>query len=155
MADPIKLAIIGCGGIAGAHLDGYQRLAQAGYDKFRIDTLCETNPEKLAAFVDRAEKALGYRPIAFTKVSDMLADARLDAADICLPHAYHHSAAIPCLEKGMHVMVEKPCGITVKATQKIMEAAAELGHDVAAPIWNMVVDEKIREDSRKDWYWDI
>jgi hypothetical protein len=42
-----------------------------------------------------------------------------------------------------------------KSYQKIMEAAEELGHDVAARIWNMVVDEKICEDSRKDWYWDV
>ena len=131
MADPIKLAIIGCGGIAGAHLDGYEKLARAGYDKFRVAAVCDTDPKKAEAFADRTEKALDHRPPAFTDVADMLKEARLDAADICLPHAYHHTAGMACLEKGVHVMVEKPCGITVRATRKIMEAAEQNGRIVA------------------------
>ena len=42
-----------------------------------------------------------------------------------------------------------------RSYQKIMEAAEELGHDLAARIWNEVVDEKLIEEIRKDWYWDV
>ena len=42
-----------------------------------------------------------------------------------------------------------------KSYQAIVEAANELGHDVAAEIWNEVVDETMSEESRKDWYWDV
>ena len=30
--DMINIAIVGCGGIAGAHLSGYDNLVKAGYD---------------------------------------------------------------------------------------------------------------------------
>ena len=116
MADPIRLAIIGCGSIAGAHLDGYEKLAKAGYNKFRVEAVCDTHAKRAESFADRAAKALGHRPAVFTSVADMLQGVQLDGADICLPHAYHHTAGIACLEKGVHVMVEKPCGITVRAT---------------------------------------
>lgn len=131
MADSIKLAIIGCGGIAGAHLDGYEKLARAGYDRFRIEAVCDTDPKKAEALADRAEKTLGHRPVPFASVAELLKEVRLDAADICLPHAYHHTAGIACLRKGVHVMIEKPCGITVRATKKIMEAAQKSGRIVA------------------------
>ena len=132
MADRIKLAIIGCGGIAGAHLDGYEKLVKAGYDRFRIEAVCDTNPERVEAFADRTEKVTGERPAVFASTTDMLKESRLDAADICLPHAYHHAAGIACLERGVHVMIEKPCGITVKATHRIMDAAEKSGCTVAA-----------------------
>ena len=131
MADRINLAIIGCGGIAGAHLQGYEKLVQAGYGKFRIGAVCENDPERAEAFAERTEKAMGERPAVFSDVNEMLEGGGIDAADICLPHAYHHIAGVACLDKGVHVMVEKPCGITVKATRRIMAAAERSGCTVA------------------------
>ena len=32
----VNLAIVGCGGMAGAHLRGYEELLQRGEDRFRI-----------------------------------------------------------------------------------------------------------------------
>ncbi|SVB50982.1 uncharacterized protein METZ01_LOCUS203836, partial [marine metagenome] len=33
---PIDLTIVGCGGMAGAHLNGYEELMRAGEGRFRI-----------------------------------------------------------------------------------------------------------------------
>ena len=131
MKEQVRLALIGCGGIAGAHLTGYEKLGQAGYEKFRLEAVCDTNRRKALDFAKRIEEATGRRPAVFAAVEDMLKTTDIDAADICLPHAFHHTAAIPCLRKGIHVMIEKPCGITVKASKKIM-AAAEKGGAVVA-----------------------
>ncbi|NCO33695.1 MAG: hypothetical protein GW893_07485 [Armatimonadetes bacterium] len=43
MGDRVRLAIVGCGGIAGAHLNGYESLHQRGCDAFEIVTTCDTN----------------------------------------------------------------------------------------------------------------
>lgn len=40
-----------------------------------------------------------------------------------------------------------------KSFRKLMEASHEVGYDVAAPIWNMVVDEQGFDDAT-DWYWE-
>jgi len=131
MSGPVRLALIGCGGIAGAHATGYEKLAQAGYDRFRLEAVCDTNRDNATAMADRLQESLGHRPAVFADVKEMLRETPLDAADICTPHAFHHTAALPCLERGVHVMIEKPCGITVKASKRILEAAEKSGAIVA------------------------
>lgn len=131
MPDQVRLAIVGCGGIAAAHLTGYEKLSQAGYDKFRIEAVCDTNRRRALSLARRLEKSTGQRPAVFASLEDMLKEGQVEAADICLPHAFHHSAAIPCLRRGIHVMIEKPGGITVKASKKILAAAEKSGAIVA------------------------
>jgi predicted dehydrogenase len=127
MPEQIKLAIIGCGGIAGAHLAGYEKLLQAGYDRFRFSAMCDSDLGRAAAMAERWAGVSGQRPEVFTSVEEMLKRARPDGADICTPHAFHHTAALPCLRRGVAVMVEKPCGITVRASYKLLAAAEKSG----------------------------
>lgn len=131
MKDQIKLAMVGCGGIAGAHLNGYENLVKAGYDRFRFEAVVDPREANTVAFQDRIEAMTGVRPRAFATVEEMLKGAKVDGADICTPHAMHHSAAIPCLKKGVNVMVEKPCGITIKASKKMLAAAEKSGATIA------------------------
>ena len=123
MPDAVRLAIVGAGGIAQAHLNGYDALADAGYDRFAITAVCDVNEENANSTADRIEEKHGERPAIFATADEMVAADAADAADICLPHAYHHTAGVACLEGGVHIMVEKPVGITVKATRRMMEAA--------------------------------
>ncbi len=132
MSGEVKLAIVGCGGIARAHLTGYENLIKAGYSKFAIAAVCDPNEKNTRSFVERLEDSAGMSPAAYATVEDMLKAEKIDAADICTPHAFHHTAAIPCLRKGIDVMVEKPVGITVKATRKMMQAAEKTGAMIAA-----------------------
>ena len=132
MSDKVRLAIVGTGGIAGSHLEGYRTLLGAGYDQFEIAGLCDNSKERLATFAGKVKDALGASPAQFSSVEEMVAaDAGIDAADICTPHAFHHTTAIPCLEGGIDVMVEKPCGITVKANDLIIDAGKKAGKLVA------------------------
>jgi UDP-N-acetyl-2-amino-2-deoxyglucuronate dehydrogenase len=131
MKDQIKLAIVGCGGIAGAHLAGYERLAKAGYDRFRISAVVDPNPAGTAKFVEQIAGWQGEKPVAYGTVAEMLKAGKVDGADICTPHAMHHMAGIPCLKGGVNIMVEKPCGITIRASHKMLEAAAKSGAFIA------------------------
>jgi len=131
MADKVKLGIVGTGGIAGSHLNGYRKLLDAGYDKFELAALCDTNEGRRAEFAAKVKDMFGCQPAQFSSVEEMAAAGVVQAADLCTPHAFHHTTAIPCLEAGLDVMVEKPCGITIKASDLIMEAAAKTGALVA------------------------
>lgn len=131
MSGKLRVGIVGTGGIAVSHLEGYRCLRDAGYDRFEIAALCDKSPERRAAFAARTKELLGVSPPEFDSVEEMVEKAELDAADICTPHAFHHTAAMPCLEGGLDVMVEKPCGITVKATDQIISAAARNGRILA------------------------
>ncbi|MBI4530972.1 MAG: Gfo/Idh/MocA family oxidoreductase [Candidatus Latescibacteria bacterium] len=120
----VRLGIVGTGGMARAHLRGYRTLLDAGYDQFEIAALSDINEERRKAFATTVEEMFGLLPLQFASAEDMAQRADIDAADICTPHAFHHIAAVPCLETGLDVMVEKPCGITIKATDRILRAAS-------------------------------
>ncbi len=123
MSDAVRLGIVGAGGIAQAHLNGYEKLINAGYEKVAITAVCDVNEENANSTADRIEENLGKRPQVFATADEMVEADAADAADICLPHAYHHTAGVTCLEGGVHIMVEKPVGITIEATKRMMEAA--------------------------------
>jgi UDP-N-acetyl-2-amino-2-deoxyglucuronate dehydrogenase len=129
--DKVRIGVLGTGGIARSHLNGYRTLLDAGFDKFVINGLCDNNTERRAAFAAHVRELFGVSPAEFDSAEAMASSGTVDAADVCTPHAFHHSTAIPCLEAGLDVMVEKPCGITIKASDLIIAAAAKKDRIVA------------------------
>jgi predicted dehydrogenase len=127
MAQPVRIAIIGCGGMAGGHLNAYLRIKEKEPDKVELVAMCDPVEDRAANFAKRVEDATGKRPSIYTKVEDMLAKENLDGADICSPHAYHHINGVACLEAGVNVIIEKPFGVTIKASKAIIEAAKRNG----------------------------
>ena len=127
MADKVRLAMVGCGGIARGHMNGYKTLRQKGMTNFTIVACCDLNEESAQAFADQAKEFQPKRPAVYTDYEEMLAAGVADAADICVPHGLHHSVAIACMEGGLNVMVEKPIGITVRASRAIAQVADRTG----------------------------
>ena len=78
---------------------------------------------------------MGERPVVYGTHQELLAEAQVDAADLCLPHGLHHSIAVDCMEAGLHVLCEKPLGITIKACRLMIETAERTGRvlSTAAP----------------------
>ncbi len=69
MKDKVRLAIIGCGGMAGAHLSAYIRLKKSGIDIFDFVAMCDVDAERANGFaVKAAEGKRGYNP-KFTRTS--------------------------------------------------------------------------------------
>lgn len=125
MADEIVLGLIGCGGMMGAHVRGYRALWEAGLRDFRIAATCDIEREKAEKLAADVEEFQGTRPSVHTDFRAMLdAEPSLDAVDLSLVHRDHHTIAVPCLEAGKHVTVEKPIAITCRAAQAIIDAAA-------------------------------
>ncbi len=125
----VRLALVGCGGIARAHLRGYERIKRAEPEKLEIVAVCDPVVARAEEFADGIERFQGKRPRVYADHEALLKAERdnLDATDITTPHHLHHVTAIACLESGIHVMVEKPIGVTVKATKAILEAAKRAG----------------------------
>jgi predicted dehydrogenase len=67
----------------------------------------------------------------FTEVDALLNEANAEAADVCTPHFLHHQVGIQALEAGLHVQVEKPIGVTQRATRRMIEAAKNKGRILA------------------------
>ncbi|MCZ6680645.1 MAG: Gfo/Idh/MocA family oxidoreductase [Candidatus Poribacteria bacterium] len=127
----VRLAVIGCGGIANAHLRGYKTLVEKGVDTFSIDATCDVRKEAAQNFAEEIAAFQGSTPRVYDDVEEMLKAEDLDGADICTPHSHHHISAIPCLESGVDIMTEKPFGVTIKASKKMIEVAQKHGRITA------------------------
>lgn len=115
MSKKLKMAIIGVGGIASrVHLPAY-----ANIEDIEIVAVCDILPDRAR---DIAEKF--NIPAYYTDYKDVLNIDGLDAVDICTPNYWHSIIAIDALEKGLHVLCEKPDAVDVEAAEK-MKAAAE------------------------------
>jgi predicted dehydrogenase len=121
----VRLALVGCGGISGAHVAGYKDLFERGCREFVVTACCDVREESAQKRAQEIAAFQGSTPAVFTSQDEMLKAGLAEAADVCVPHCFHHSSAIPLLNAGLHVMVEKPIGITVKASQKIIAAAQQ------------------------------
>ncbi len=114
---PIRIGLIGAGGIAGAHVAGYKRNPDTVVFAAVADPVAE-NAQKRAAGTD-AEIFADYRT--------MLAEADIDAVDICLPHHLHRDAIVAAAEAGKHVLCEKPLCLTAAEAADISAAVAASG----------------------------
>ena len=128
----VRLAMVGCGGMAGAHLRGYEELLEKGETRFRIVAAVDEVPERAEDFAARIKGFAGWEVNTYTSVAELLAgEDALDGADICSPHGLHHVLACELLEGGVNVLVEKPIGITVRASKKIAQTAQRCGRVAA------------------------
>ena len=128
----LKVAFIGCGGMAGAHLRGYLELKNKGLDIFDIVAVADPVEEQTAKFAESISKVQPSPKVAiYQDFEKMLQEQKPDAADICTPHFLHHPHAIACFESNVDVIVEKPMGVTMKAGKKMIESAKEHGKILA------------------------
>jgi len=117
----VRLAIIGTGGISGAHARGI--LAHA--DKVRCVALCDVSAAKMK---QRSEQ-LGGVEAQYTDWRKMLRERgdELDAVVICLPHHLHARAIRDAAAAGKHILCEKPMCTTLRQADVIAEAVEKAG----------------------------
>lgn len=64
---------------------------------------------------------------AFNDYNELLLNKEIDVVCVCTPSCFHAQNAIDALNKGKHVVLEKPMAITVEDTDKIIETCAKTG----------------------------
>jgi len=122
--EPVKLALIGCGGIAGAHVRALRELRENDVELFDVIAACDVVEKNAQERAAELEEFQAQKPAVFTDLEKMLDKANdLEAVDICTLHSEHHTLGVPCLEAGKHVLIEKPLGITMRAGKQILDAS--------------------------------
>ncbi|MBQ1233626.1 MAG: Gfo/Idh/MocA family oxidoreductase [Clostridia bacterium] len=118
----LRIGIIGCGWIAGAHLASYKKMPDV-----EIVAGCDLIPGKAAKFF----KDGGVEGVKtdYASHKEMLDDEslQLDAVSICTYNRQHAEPAIYALNKGVHVMLEKPFTVTLEEALEVMKAEKESG----------------------------
>ena len=118
MAEPMKVGLVGTGGISNRHMIPYLDRP----DRVRLTAVCDV-VESLAQ--EYAKKA-GVEAI-YLDFNEMLRDADIDAVDICTGHSSHAPLAIAAAKAGKHVIVEKAMAHTLQGCKDMLEAADKAG----------------------------
>jgi predicted dehydrogenase len=118
----IRLAIVGCGGMGHRHVRGLQELQTAGLAALELVAACDPVHANALSLADEAERRLGARPAIVASLPE-LADHAVAAVDITSSPRSHHELAVAALQRGWHVLIEKPLGVTVAACAQIHAAA--------------------------------
>jgi predicted dehydrogenase len=104
------------------HLAGLVELTRAGLSNFELAAACDPVCENAQLLAQRAEEQLGKKPTVVERLEE-LASVDVQAIDATTVPWNHHTVAIEALQRGWHVMVEKPMGLTVRACKLMLEAA--------------------------------
>lgn len=109
----MKAAVIGGGFIGNAHVEALRRLGDVD-----VVGLCDEYHIR-----EKAEKL--NIPHAYTDFRQMMDELELDAVHICTPNHTHYSIAHYAIEKGIHVVCEKPFTSTLEEARELAELAAK------------------------------
>ncbi len=117
----MRIGIIGTGWIAEAHMASYLKMPDVD-----IVAGADLVPGKADAFFKKFEVE-GAK--TYLSHKEMLDDAslNLDAVSVCTYNATHAECAIYALEKGIHVLLEKPMCVTTEEAIEIMKAEKKSG----------------------------
>lgn len=142
----VKLAIIGCGGMANAHAERFAAVA----DRMDIAAVVDIDIAKaqaVAAYLDDPIVSADY-----TEVLDAV-----DAVFLVLPHHLHHPIAKACLEAGKHVLVEKPLANTEEECLDLIDTAMRVNRTlmVAYPMRYHPMVVKLKELIDAKTYGDV
>jgi predicted dehydrogenase len=114
MPQQARIAVVGAGWWATyTHIPALQ--AHHGVGEI---ILCDSNPNKLGAAAETYHIAKTY-----TDLLTMLAQERLDGAVIATNHASHYELAKACLDRGLHVMIEKPLTLYARHAKELIDLA--------------------------------
>jgi predicted dehydrogenase len=109
------------------HLRAYAALRSVGADEYELAAVCDPRLGAAEEAAGLAEEVLGSRPAVYSDHEELIASGAVQALDLVTDPSVHHTIAVPALDAGLHVICEKPLGITVRACRAIVDAAARSG----------------------------
>jgi predicted dehydrogenase len=118
-AKPLRVAFIGCGGIAQTHINYFKKFPGVSI---------VAGADIMPAALDRMTEKHGVS-LVFEDYNEMLAKAGdvIDAVSVCTPNGVHHKSAIAAAQAGKHVLCEKPMAMNAVQAQEMADAAKANG----------------------------
>lgn len=108
----LRTAVVGCGHVSARHM-----ASVSANDKCTLVAVCDIVVRKAD------EKAAEYGVAAYYDFDEMLEKCDFDVLHICTPHYLHCEMSIKAMNKGIHVLCEKPLAVTYDDAVKMCECA--------------------------------
>lgn len=113
----IRVAVVGCGRIAGKHFEAIKAHA----DNLELVGVCDSDPARLAAATER-----GGTP-GFASLTTLLDRTDADLVVLATPSGLHPSQTVQAAESGRHVMTEKPMATRWADGNRMVDACDRAG----------------------------
>jgi predicted dehydrogenase len=111
----LNIAVVGCGIVAGGHL-----AAIKNSHEWNLIAVADTNPQNLQKAVEN------YQPQhSFDNYQQMLDEVAPNAVVVATHADTHHEITIAALQRGIHVLCEKPMADTMEKCREMCEVARE------------------------------
>lgn len=114
---PVRLLILGTGGMAGNHAESF-----AAIPGVSLVAGVDTRPQQLAAFCDQHRI-----PHRFDSLDAALAWGEFDAVTNVTPDAAHYPTTLPLLHAAKHVLCEKPLATNESHAAEMADLAQRAG----------------------------
>ncbi|HXK44466.1 MAG TPA: Gfo/Idh/MocA family oxidoreductase, partial [bacterium] len=112
----VKIGIIGIGGMGQGHAESMKKVKEA-----QLVAVCDIEP-------DRAKEVGEKHGVKwFTDYKELIDSGIADAVIVATPHYFHPEISVYAMEKGLHVLSEKPIAVTVRQADTMVEAAKKTG----------------------------
>ncbi len=105
----LKVALVGVGGISGAHIPAWDEMEDA-----ELVALCDIRPERMEGYENKRH---------YTDFDEMLNNEEIDILDICLPTYLHADFAVKAMERGINVICEKPISLKEEDIDRVYSTA--------------------------------
>ena len=114
---PIRFALVGCGRIAGNHVEALRQHAA----RAELVAVCDNRPAALAAAVERTGAA------GFASLDALLAGSNADIIVLATPSGLHPRQAMRAAQAGRHVLTEKPMATKWDEGMQMVRVCREAG----------------------------
>ncbi len=104
----LRIGFVGAGSIANWHLEHLSKI-----EGTKIVSLCDLNKERVEA------AATKWKAKPYTDYERMLEEQDLDVLYVCTPPFAHGDVEISAAERGIHLLIEKPIGLSLKKVEEI------------------------------------
>lgn len=113
----LKVMILGAGGIAPAHIEGYLSFPE----RVSVSYICDRDVSRAEALIEKYD----LKAQAISSFEEHLDD--IDILSVCSPPSTHRDLAVKALKAGKHVLLEKPMAMSLEECDEINAAAEEGG----------------------------
>ena len=119
--NPLQVGILGVGSVTQVvHLPMFS-------ERPDVEVIALSDPDTLKA----GSLAARFEVPRVLSDEEILKDGEVQAAVICAPTNLHESLTVEALERGKHVLVEKPLAMSAEGVQRVLDTAAAAGRHLA------------------------
>lgn len=111
----VRLGVVGLGAIAHDYIE---LICQGNVLDVSLTALCSREKAKLTQIIDHYPTLCNVS--CYTKYEQMITSGQVDAVLICTPHGLHPAMTRQAVQAGLHVLTEKPVGISIEEVKSVL-----------------------------------